>query len=127
MKIILTSLFLLTYCAAHSQTDSAVYFNPEITAMYPGGTQAWLHYLQKNLKYPDLAVSNEIQGTVVIQFMVDSLGLSHDITVLSGPKELRDESIRLIKNVGIWSPGIAHGKKVNSWKTQPFYFKLVTH
>ena len=127
MKIILTSLLLLTFCAAHSQTDSAVYFNTEIPAMFPGGQSAWLRYLQKNLTYPDLAVSNEIQGTVVVQFMVDSSGLAHDISAISGPKELRAESIRLIKNAGFWMPGIVHGKKVNSWKTQPFYFKLVTH
>ncbi len=126
MKFILTSLLLITFVAAHSQTDSAVYFNTEITATFPGGKMAWQHYLQKNLTYPDLAVSNGIQGTVVVQFMVDSTGIAHDITVISGPKELREESVRLIKNVSIWVPGIVYGKKVNSWKTQPFYFQLVT-
>ena len=58
MKIILTSLLLITFCVAHAQTDttkvvttdSAVYFNPEIPAMYPGGIQAWYRYLQKNLR-----------------------------------------------------------------------------
>ena len=97
MKFIFTSLLLITFVAAHSQTDSAVYFNTEITATFPGGKMAWQHYLQKNLTYPDLAVSNGIQGTVVVQFMVDSTGIAHEITVISGPKELREESVRLIK------------------------------
>jgi hypothetical protein len=132
LKIILSSLLLFTFCTAHSQadttkiiiTDSAVYFKPQITAMYPGGQMAWTRYLLKNLRYPNNAVKNNIQGTVIIQFMVDSNGLSHDITVIGGPEELRAESIRLIKNVGIWVAGIAHGKRANTWKTQLIDFKL---
>ena len=43
----------------------------EIESEFPGGAAAWLRYLNKNLRYPDDAVNNEIQGTVVVQFIVD--------------------------------------------------------
>jgi protein TonB len=124
MKIILTSLLLLIFCAAHSQTDSAVYFNPEIQAMYPGGIQAWYLFLERNLTYPGNAVSYNVQGQVVTRFILDSTGKAHDFTIVSGPEQLQDECIRVLKKVGIWSPAIQGGKKVNAWKTQPINFKL---
>ena len=123
MKIILTLVFLFSFFAIRAQTDSAVYFNPEIKAEFPGGQNAWIHYLLKNLRYPNIAVRKNIQGTVVTQFMVDSTGLAHDATSISGPEELRAETIRLVKNT-TWSPAVNNSKKVNSWKTQSVSFKL---
>ena len=107
-----------------SKTDSTIYQNPEIAAMYPGGQISWMHFLQKNLIYPEQALPKQIQGTVVIRFWVDSAGLSHDVTAISGPEELRGESIKLINKVNMWSPAISYGKKVNAWKTQPITFRL---
>src|ERR1700683_5335637 len=39
----------------------------EIESDFPGGAAAWLRYLNKNLRYPDDAGNNEIQGTLVAQ------------------------------------------------------------
>ena len=132
MKTHLTFLPLFTFCFAHSQTDaiksskvdSAIYFNPEITASYPGGESAWMRYLQKNLMYPNEAQNMEVQGMVVVKFLVDSNGLSHEVQVVNGPEELRSESIRIIEKVKIWNPAIYDGRKVNSWKIQPIGYKL---
>ena len=107
-----------------SKTDSVVYFKPEIEAMYPGGINAWAQFLNKNLKYPDKAQKNDVQGKVVTQFVVDSTGIAHDVVAISGPEELRAETIRMIKKVKVWEPAIQNGKKVNSVKTQPFIFKI---
>jgi protein TonB len=134
MKFILSNMLLFCFCSTHAQTDttkivttdSAVYFHTEIRAEYPGGIHAWMRYLQKNLRYPDHAVSKNIQGTVIVQFIVDSTGIVHDVSAISGPDELREESIRLIQKAGTWVPAINNGKKVNSWKRQPFSFKLET-
>src|SRR5258706_15885880 len=82
-------------------TDSAPFTKYEIEADYPGGAPAWLLYLTKNLRYPEKAVRKNIQGEVVTQFIVDSTGFAHEVTIISGPKELRKESLRLIKNVNI--------------------------
>ena len=132
MKFILTLFFLITAWSLKAQTDttqiskfdSAVYFHPDIKAEYPGGAHEWMRYLQKNMKYPDKAVDKNIQGTVIVQFIVDSTGVVHDISAISGPDELREESISLIQKTDIWVPALYNGKKVNSWKRQPFNFKL---
>ena len=98
----------------------------EIESAFPGGSAAWLRYLNKNLRYPDDAVNNEIQGTVVVQFIVDKEGNVSDVQAISGPENggLRDEAVRVIKKSGKWTPAIQNGRQVKSYKKQPIVFKL---
>ncbi|HTS45108.1 MAG TPA: energy transducer TonB [Puia sp.] len=96
----------------------------EIESDYPGGAAAWMRYLSKNLHYPDDAVNNEIQGDVIVQFIVDKEGNVSDVEAISGPSELRDEAVRVIKRSGQWTPAIQNGRKVKSYKKQPIKFRL---
>jgi protein TonB len=98
----------------------------EIESEYPGGASAWLRYLNKSFRYPDEAVNNEIQGTVVVQFIVDKEGNVSDVTAISGPTEggLREEAVRVIKKSGRWTPAVQNGRQVKSYKKQPIVFKL---
>jgi protein TonB len=98
----------------------------EIESSYPGGPAAWLRYLNKNFRYPDDAVNNEIQGTVVVQFIVDKEGNVSDVSAISGPESggLREEAIRVIKKSGKWTPAVQNGRQVKSYKKQPIVFKL---
>ena len=98
----------------------------EIESQFPGGSAAWLRYLNKNLRYPDDAVNNEIQGTVIVQFIVDKEGIVSDVEAISGPDNggLRDEAVRVIKKSGKWTPAIQNGRQVKSYKRQPIVFKL---
>jgi TonB family protein len=101
------------------------YSKVEIEADYPGGPAAWVQYLNKNVKYPQEAINNEIQGTVVVQFIVNIDGTVSDIKISkSDNKILNEEVIRIIKNSGNWIPAMQHGKKVRSYKKQPIVFKL---
>ena len=88
----------------------------EIESDFPGGSAAWLRYLNKNLRYPDDAVNNEIQGTVVVQFIVDKEGNVSDVKAISGPENggLREEAVRVIKKSGKWTPAIQNGRQVKS-------------
>jgi protein TonB len=98
----------------------------EIESEFPGGAGAWLRYLNKNLRYPDDAVNNEIQGTVVVQFIVDKEGNVSDVQPISGPDNggLREEAVRVIKKSGKWTPAVQNGRQVKSYKKQPIVFKL---
>ena len=46
----------------------------EVDAEYPGEAKGWQAYLFKNLKYPEAAVSNEVQGEVIVEFVVNTDG-----------------------------------------------------
>jgi periplasmic protein TonB len=96
----------------------------EIESDYPGGAAAWQRYLNRNLRYPQDAIDNEIQGTVVVQFIVDKEGNVSDVESISGPKELKDEAVRVIKKSGKWTPAVQNGRQVKSYKKQPIVFRL---
>ena len=98
----------------------------EIESEYPGGAAAWQRYLNRNLRYPQEAIDNEIQGAVVVQFIVDKEGNVSDVSAISGPSEggLRDEAVRVIKKSGKWTPAVQNGRQVKSYKKQPIVFKL---
>jgi protein TonB len=98
----------------------------EIESEFPGGVSAWLRYLNKNFRYPDDALNNEVQGTVVVQFVVDKEGAVSDVQAVSGPTAggLREEAMRVIRQSGRWIPAIQNGRKVKSYKQQPIIFEL---
>ena len=96
----------------------------EIESDYPGGAAAWQRYLQKNLQYPEEAQNNEIQGQVVVKFIVDKEGKVSEVEAISGPNELREEAMRVIRKSGNWTPAVQNGRKVKSYKSQPINFRL---
>ena len=96
----------------------------EIESEYPGGAAAWQRYLNRNLRYPQEAIDNEVQGAVVVQFIVDREGNVSDVEAISGPQELRAEAVRVIKKSGKWTPAVQNGRQVKSYKKQPIVFRL---
>ncbi|HVU54505.1 MAG TPA: TonB family protein, partial [Puia sp.] len=102
-----------------------IFTKVEIESKYPGGDAAWARFLNKNLHYPDEALNNNIEGNVMVQFVVDQEGNVSDIQVLSGPTEggLREEAVRVLKKSGKWTPAIQNGHAVKSYKRQPIGFK----
>ena len=101
-----------------------IFTKVEIESQYPGGNNAWLRYLNKNFRYPEDALNNNIQGTVIVQFIVDQIGNVSDVHAISGPElgGLRDEAVRVIRTSGQWLPAIQNGAKVKSYKRQPVVF-----
>ncbi|HEX4373777.1 MAG TPA: energy transducer TonB, partial [Puia sp.] len=113
---------------AQVQTDDAniIFTKVEVESTYPGGQQGWANYLMNSFKYPGKAIKKQIQGTVVIKYIVDKDGNVSNVVAESGPMEggLREEAIRVIKNSGKWIPAMQNGRKVKAYKRQPIIFKL---
>jgi TonB family protein len=111
-----------------SANGDGVFKSEQIEVTYPGGPSGWMSYLNRTFKYPLDAQQHQIQGTVVVQFIVDETGKVSDIEAVSGPRSggLREETIRLIKKSGNWTPAIWNGYRVKSYKRQPITFKLGT-
>ncbi|MEO5685566.1 MAG: TonB family protein [Chitinophagaceae bacterium] len=111
--------------APKKQDDAETIFTKvEIESQYPGGTSAWAAFLNRKLNYPQDAVDNNVQGTVVIQFIVDLQGNVSDVTAISGPQELRAAAVAVIKQSSKWTAAIQNGKPVKSYKKQPIVFRL---
>jgi TonB family protein len=92
---------------------------------YPGGAAQWLRFLNKTFRYPDEAIKQKIQGTVVVQFIVDEEGNPMDIKVIRPVNSLLDaEAIRVISQSRDWQPAVYGGRLVKSYKKQPIVFRL---
>ena len=80
---------------------------------FPGGTDALIEYLQKNVKYPAAAKENNIRGTVVVNFIVSTKGKVLLPYVKRGlDSGCNKEAVRVIKNMPAWIPGKQNGKPV---------------
>lgn len=108
------------------EEEDKIFERVEIDASYPGGMQAWLRYLNKNLHFPDEAINMELSGTVTVRFIVDKEGNISDVEAIGGPDAggVRDEVVRVIKKSGKWIPAVQNGRHVKSYKLQPVTFQL---
>jgi periplasmic protein TonB len=96
----------------------------DVESTFPGGGPGWSRFLRDNLVYPKKAVKKNIQGTVVVQFIVDKDGTVSNIDALDGPELLREAAIDVVKKSPNWKPATQNGRKVKSYKKQPITFKL---
>lgn len=104
--------------------DDKIFAQVEIESEFPGGSRAWAQYLQKHLAYPNKAVRRDIQGTVVLKFIVCTDGTVCNLEAITGPEILRKAAIEAFKNTPQWIPAVQDGRKVKSYKAQPITFKL---
>ena len=92
---------------------------------FPGGTAALLEYLRKNIKYPAICRENNIQGKVIVTFVVNKDGSIVDIEVIKSVNPSLDkEAIRVISQMPKWKPGSQRGKPVRVKYSVPVNFRL---
>lgn len=92
---------------------------------YPGGDAAMMKFLAENLKYPDMAKDNGVEGTVYIKFIVNSKGKISNAEVIKGiGSGCDEEALRVVKKMPQWNPGTQEGKPVDVYYTLPIKFKL---
>lgn len=92
---------------------------------FPGGQAALMQYLQKNIKYPAVCRENNIQGRVLIQFIVNRDGTIVEPEVVKSVNPYLDkEALRVISGMPKWTPGEQRGKPVRVKFTVPVNFKL---
>lgn len=92
---------------------------------FPGGPDALMKFLKKNLRYPEIAQENYIQGKVYAQFIVDKTGKITDLKIIKGlDKSCDDEALRIINLMPDWMPGMQNGTPVAVYFTLPVAFQL---
>ena len=92
---------------------------------FPGGEEALMLFLRVNVKYPPNAARRNVQGRVVMTFVVDKTGKVGEIKVAqSVDKELDKEAIRVCKLLPDFFPACMNGEPVSVWFTLPITFKL---
>lgn len=107
------------------EVDDAPFMVVEDMPEFPGGTNALLEYLKKNIKYPAICRENNIQGRVLVQFIVNKDGSIVDCEVVKPVNPSLDkEALRVISGMPKWKPGSQRGKPVRVKYTVPVNFRL---
>lgn len=110
---------------ADSTAKDEVFMVTEQMPEYPGGMKELLKFLQDNLKYPENAMKNNVQGRVIVQFVVEKDGTPTEFKVArSVDPDLDAEALRVMKTMSKWKPGMQRGEVVRVKYTVPVSFKL---
>jgi protein TonB len=104
-------------------SSEPVFTKAEIEPAYPGGAEKWENYISNNLRYPNQAKSNNVSGTVIVQFIVDKEGRPVNVKAIDGPEELRAEAERLIHEGGKWIPARQNGLIVKAYVQRSIRFQ----
>lgn len=92
---------------------------------FPGGRTNMRKYIGSSINYPAEAMNAQVQGQVVIQFVVKADGSITQAKVLRGIGSGCDqEALRLVRNMPKWIPGESKGKRVPVYQTVPVTFQI---
>ena len=133
MKKLILMLLMAECCliSAHaqktvvSQTNQTVFDTVEQMPDYPGGMQAMIAFLQTNMKYPEDAAKQKVEGRVMVQFIVETDGSISDVHVAKQVfPSLDAEAIRVVQAMPKWTPGKEKGNVVRVKYNLPIVFRM---
>lgn len=106
-----------------------VYNKAEEDPSFNGGDRAMKEFIHNNLKFPKDAVTEGLDGTVFIDFVISSDGHVRDVVATNIPGEeadqrFIDEAVRVVRSMPRWLPGRQHGKAVDVSFSIPISFEL---
>lgn len=123
--MMLVLLFSFMTSTAQTKKNDMVFDVVEVMPQFPGGQIAMLQYLMKNIKYPEQAMKEGIQGRVAVRFIVEKDGSISDVKpILSVHPLLNKEAVRVVESMPKWTPGKQNGKPVRVRFNVPVMFKL---
>lgn len=92
---------------------------------FPNGEEALYKYLNDKIKYPAVARENNIQGKVIVQFVVTKDGDIQNAKVVRGiGGGCNEEALRVVNGMPRWKPGRHNGRAVPVTFTLPISFVL---
>lgn len=97
----------------------------EVQATFPGGEAALLQFVSKNLRYPEIAQEQELQGTVVLRFKVGTDGSVSDVKIeKSLSRECDQAAAAVVRKLPRFVPAKQNGHPVPVWFRLPVRFRI---
>ena len=108
-----------------SSESDTTFVEVEKKPEFPGGQSALFEYLKSEIDYPEKSRKREVEGTVIVQFVVDKDGSLTDVKIQkSVSKLLYEEAKRVVREMPNWKPGRHDGKVVRVRYRVPIRFRL---
>lgn len=106
--------------------DNKIFTVMEVPPEFPGGQSGLIQWLPNNIRYPEDAQNNHIQGRSLVKFVVNKDGsVSDAVIILPLDPALDAEAIRVVESMPDWIPGRNGGKPINAYFTLPVTYRLV--
>jgi protein TonB len=125
---VLAILFTIntTAMAQNKKTSNdKVFEKVEDMPEFPGGEQAMMDFVSKNVVYPKEAQEKGISGRVMVSFIVEKDGSVNEVKIVRGiGGGCDEEAVRVVKAMPKWKPGKEKGKPVRVSYMMPIIFKL---
>ncbi|MDG2342959.1 MAG: TonB family protein [Flavobacteriales bacterium] len=97
----------------------------EQNPQFVGGMKKLYEYLSKNIKYPEVAKENGIQGKVFVQFIICKDGKIESAKIVKGiHSSINNEALKVVKSMPNWIPGKQRGVPVKTRFTLPIKFRI---
>lgn len=99
----------------------------EEAAEFPGGKDSLMRFIKENMKYPERAKKEGIEGKCYLQFVIEKDGSVSNIQVKKGVEDCPEcdaEAVRILKSMPHWKPGKSQGEDAISVYSLPISFKL---
>lgn len=123
--VLMLGLFLVSVIETKAQSDVKVFENVDEMPIPPGGMDGLINHFVKNLNYPEVAKKENVQGTVMVTFLIDKEGKVTDPEILRGiGSGCDDEALRIVASMEPWTPGKVDGKIVITRLQLPVKFAL---
>jgi protein TonB len=139
-KTLLLCICLISFSLVFSQSGTietkdslAIFTKVEVEATFPGGLEAWKHFLQNNLDMEKVVKKAAPKKksfwsqTANVKFLIDTDGTIIEATVINASvlhAEVIREARRVILLSPKWNPGYQNGRPVKSYRTQPITFAV---
>ena len=96
----------------------------ETLPAFRGGELAMLKFISTHLQYPKDHPARDVEGKVIVRFVVDKTGLLHGFEIVESLGESFDEeAMNVLKKMPRWTPGRYRGKPANVYRQLPIIFK----
>lgn len=110
--------------ASKKSNELEICQNPDSFAEFPGGEAAMMRFIASDLRYPEAAFQNDVQGRVIVTFVISKEGKVVNPTIHRGrDKDLDREALRIISKLPDFKPAMKNGVPVNVRMNVPINFR----
>jgi len=114
-----------TYEYEKMNDPNYVFKNVEQMPSFPGGVSALMKYINENVEYPPTCIDSDIQGRIIVRFIVERDGSLSNIQIARSLDPALDSvALKLVKGMPKWTPGHQKGKEVRVAYSVPVTFRL---
>ena len=112
--------------AEEEATEEEIFVIVEDMPKFRGGDiNKFREWVQKRVRYPELAAENGIQGRVFITFVVEPNGTVSNVSVTRSVDQLLDDAAKeAVAASPKWEPGMQRGRPVRVRYSIPIIFQL---